>query len=105
MPDPMFNGNYADMRIWNGALTAGQVANLYVAGPDVIAGPALKISASTSQITLVWPANATGFVLQSTANLAGGTWTAVPGTPVVSNGLNSLTLPVSPTPAYYRLKQ
>ena len=104
-PDPMFNGNYADMRIWNGSLTAGQVANLYAAGPDVIAGPALKISASTSQITLTWPANATGFVLQSTANLAGGTWNAVPGTLAVSNGLNSLTVPVSATPTYYRLKQ
>ena len=25
-PDPMFNGSYSDMRIWNGALTSGQVA-------------------------------------------------------------------------------
>ena len=32
-PDPMFQGAYVDFRFWNGALTAGQVANLYAAGP------------------------------------------------------------------------
>ncbi|MEJ0089844.1 MAG: LamG domain-containing protein [Limisphaerales bacterium] len=104
-PDPMFNGSYSDMRIWNGALTAGQVANLYAAGPNVIAGPTLQISAAGSQVTLKWPANATEFSLLSTTNLAGGTWTAVSGTTTVTNGLNNLTLPASPAQTYYRLKQ
>ncbi len=105
-PDPMFNGAYSDMRIWNGALTAGQVANLYAAGPDVIAGPTLRISGSGSQITLKWPANATAFTLQSTTNLVAGTWTAASGgTLTVISGLNNLTLTASQTPTYYRLKQ
>jgi len=103
--DPMFNGDYSDFRIWNGALTAGQVANLYNAGPNVIAGPALRISAAHSQITLTWPANATGFSLVSAASLTSGTWTPVSGTPTVLNGLNSLTLPASRVPTYYRLEQ
>ena len=104
-PDAMFNGAYSDMRIWNGALTAGQVANLYAAGPDVIAGPALQISLSGSQVTLKWPANASTFGLQSTTSLVNGTWTAVPGTPTVINGVNNLTLPASQAGTYYRLKQ
>ena len=104
-PDPMFNGAYLDMRIWDGALTAGQVANLYAAGPSVIAGPTLQISSSGAQITLKWPANATGFGLQSTTNLVDGTWPAVPGTPSVINGLNNLTLPASGAQTYYRLKE
>ncbi|HUC85789.1 MAG TPA: LamG domain-containing protein, partial [Candidatus Acidoferrales bacterium] len=103
--DPMFAGAYADFRIWNGALTAGQVANLYQAGPKVIVGPALTITAEANQITLQWPANATGFTLQSTTSLVGGTWTAVTGTPTVLNGLNTLTAPASPSHIYYRLKQ
>lgn len=104
-PDAMFNGAYADMRIWNGALTAGQVANLYAAGPDTIAGPALQIAATGSQVTLQWPANATGFSLQSTTSLTGGTWGNVTTTPTVVNGLNVLTLPATQTQTYYRLKQ
>ena len=104
--DPMFNGSYSDMRIWNGSLTAGQVANSYAAGPSIIAGPALQVSAAGSQITLKWPANATGFSLQSTTNLTSGIWGAVSGTPTVVSGLNNLTVPVSPAPqTYYRLKQ
>ena len=104
--DPMFNGAYFDFRIWDGALTAGQVANLYKAGPNVIVGPSLNIVASGgNQITLQWPANATGFGLQSTTNLVGGAWVAVPGTPTVINGLNVLTVPESQGQTYYRLKQ
>ena len=104
-PDPMFNGSYSDMRFWNGALTAGQVANLYAAGPNVIAGPGLRISLTGSQVTLTWPANAVGFNLQSTTTLSGGVWSPVAGTPTVVDGLNTLTLPTAPTPTYYRLKQ
>ncbi len=103
--DPMFNGAYADFRIWNGALTAGEVANLYKAGPNVIVGPSLTVSISGKQITLQWPANATGFTLQSTTNLEGGTWSAVSGTLTVANGLNNLTLPASAAQTYYRLKE
>lgn len=104
-PDPMFSGEYWDFRIWNGSLTAGQVANLYAAGPEVIVGPKLQISPTGSQVTLQWPANATGFTLQSATNLVGGTWNTVAGTPTVINGLNNLTLPPTQSKTYYRLKQ
>ena len=104
-PDPMFNGSYSDMRFWNGALTAGQVASAYAAGPNVIVGPALQVTSGGSQITLKWPANASGYVLQSTSNLGGGTWTTVSGTPTVANGLNNLTIPATQAQIYYRLKK
>jgi len=103
--DAMFNGSYCDMRIWNGALTAGQVANLYVAGSEVIGGPALQISISGSQVALMWPANASGFAPQYTTALNGGTWNPVTGTQTVVNGMNRLTFTVPSTPTFYRLKQ
>jgi hypothetical protein len=81
------------------------VANLYVAGPDVIAGPSLQISHSGSQITLKWPANAAGFALQSTTDLTSGTWTPVSGIPTNVNGVNTLTMPASQARTFYRLKQ
>ena len=104
-PDPMFNGAYSDFRIWNGALTAGQVANMYAAGPHVIGGPSLKISNSGSQVTLMWAANATGFSLQSNTSLTGGTWSPVSGTTNIANGVTSMTLPASQMQTYYRLKE
>jgi hypothetical protein len=101
--DPMFNGQYWDFRIWNGSLTAGQVANLYATGPKAIAGPMLQIAtAGAHQVSLTWPANATGFTLQSTTNLL-GTWSAVSGTATVTNDLNVLTLPLSQSKTFYRL--
>ena len=103
-PDPMFQGSYVDFRFWNGSLTSGQVANLYAAGPHIVAGPALQISPTGGrQITLKWAANATAFKLQSTSDLAHGPWAPVPGTPTVINGLNNLTLTASPVPTFFRL--
>jgi len=103
--DPMFQGSYNDFRIWNGALTSGQVANLYASGPEIIAGPALQIAPSGNKITLMWPANASGFTLQSSLSLSPVNWTAVTGTATVSNGLNVLTVPASGADTFYRLKK
>jgi len=103
-PDAMFAGAYSDFRIWNGSLTAGQVANLYAAGPEVVAGPSLKITRSGNQITLQWPANVTGFSLQTASTLVSPQWTAVTGNISVVNGLNTMTLNIGSSPAFYRLK-
>lgn len=102
--DPMFNGNYDEFRIWNGALTSGQVANLFKAGPNVVAGPELKISKSGNQLTLTWPANATGFILQSTTDL-GVAFAPAGGSPSVVNGLNVLTITPSGARTFYRLRK
>ncbi len=86
-------------------MTSGQVASLYKAGPETVAGPALKILRSGNQVTLQWPANATGFTLESASNLLTGTWSSVPGNITVSNGFNNLTVNIDQTPAFFRLKQ
>lgn len=103
-PDPMFQGAYNDFRIWNGALTSGQVAALYAAGPEVVAGPGLHISAAGGKVILSWAANANGFTLQSTASLSPANWANVSGTPTVTNGVNVLALTPSQAETFYRLK-
>jgi hypothetical protein len=104
-PDAFFNGAYDELRLWNGALTSGQVASAYNAGPNTIAGPDLKVSrSSATEITLKWAANATGFSLQTTSDVS-QTWNSVSGTPVVQDGLNTLTLVIGTQPAFFRLKQ
>lgn len=64
----------------------------------------LAIMPSGANVTLFWPANDASFTLQSTTDLASpASWTAVPQAPVVVNGQNSVTLPVSGTKRFFRL--
>src|SRR5207249_11641528 len=64
--------------------------------------PTLQITPSPGNITLSWPA-APGWVLQSTTTLNPVNWQPVSGTPTVSFGRYSLTLPASGAGRYFRL--
>jgi uncharacterized repeat protein (TIGR03803 family) len=66
--------------------------------------PQLAIIRSDPNVILTWPADAAGFVLQSTTNLAApADWTAVSPGPVVVNGQNAVTNAVSGPQHFYRL--
>ena len=68
--------------------------------------PNLILTPTSSNFTFSWPVSASGFTLQSTTNLADGSWTAVTSAvPQNIGGQWVLTLPV-PTnaePCFYRL--
>jgi len=64
------------------------------------AAPAISIQRSGSNLTLSWPAAATGFTLESKTSLQDATWTTVPG--VVNN---SVTVSMTGTSQFYRLKK
>jgi sulfatase modifying factor 1 len=64
----------------------------------------LTIIRSAANVILTWPTNATGFTLQSTTNLVSpAVWTTVVPGPVVGNGNNTVTNPISGTQQFYRL--
>jgi uncharacterized repeat protein (TIGR03803 family) len=66
--------------------------------------PQLTINLSGTNVILTWPANATGFSLQSTPNLASpAVWTSVSPPPAVVNGQNTVTNPISGIQQFYRL--
>ena len=68
--------------------------------------PKLATIRSGTNFVLMWPTNATGFTLQSTTNLVSPTgWTKVSPAPVVVNGQNTVTNPISGTQQFYRLSQ
>lgn len=58
----------------------------------------LARTGNENQITLSWPASATDFILQSTDQLPGGTWQAVPGV-----AGTSITIPIGSGNTFYRL--
>lgn len=69
------------------------------------AGPRLNFTSSGTDLILTWPTNATGFRLQSTTNLISPVWTTNSPTPVVVNGQNTVTNPISGAQQFFRLSQ
>jgi uncharacterized repeat protein (TIGR03803 family) len=73
--------------------------------------PRLTITPSGANVVCTWPTNFagfdyTGYTLQSTTNLASpATWTTNLPPPVVLNGQNTVTNPISGTQQFYRLAQ
>lgn len=72
---------------------------------------ALTLPPPPPQLTITplfvtWPTNFTGYVLQSTTNLgSSAVWTTNLPPPVVVNGFNTITNPISGTQQFFRLSQ
>jgi uncharacterized repeat protein (TIGR03803 family) len=68
--------------------------------------PELNITPSAAGFVLTWPTNASGFTLQSTTNLVSPAfWTTNSSLPVVVNGMNTVTNPISGAQQFFRLSQ
>ena len=72
--------------------------------------PQLTLIPSATNLILTWPTNYagfdyTGFTLQSTTNLSSPVWTTNSPLPVVVNGQNTVTNPISGTQQFFRLSQ
>jgi hypothetical protein len=73
---------------------------------SILVQPQLTITPSGANVVLTWPTNGTGFTLQSTTNLfSPAVWNAISSGPVVVNGQNTVTNPISGTQQFYRLAQ
>ncbi len=106
--DPYFNGQFDEFRIYSGALNDQQVAASYVAGPDVLFGPVPNLVAQINgpSLKLLWPLSAPGFVLEQTGGVSGaGGWTTVTNQPVLQSGQHVVTVPMSNTMQFFRLRK
>ena len=73
-------------------------------GPVGSSAPQLTILRSGTDVILGWPGSANGYTLESTTNLGPSpAWSAVSPPPVVVNGQNTVTNPVSGARRLYRL--
>ena len=73
---------------------------LYSVESAATPAPALSANLSVNQLTISWPADATGFTLENADSLANPAWSQVSG--VVNN---SVTVPVGPGNKFFRLKK
>jgi hypothetical protein len=67
------------------------------------AAPNLHAARQSNGLVLSWPTNASGFVLQNTTALSGGSWTASTTSPVVVNANYVVTNTISSNSMFYRL--
>jgi uncharacterized repeat protein (TIGR03803 family) len=71
-----------------------------------VSAPQLTIIRSGADVVLTWPTDAAGFALQSTTNLVSpAVWITNSPAPVVVNGQNIVTNPVSGIQKFFRLSQ
>lgn len=103
--DPYLTGSVDEFRIYEGALSAAEVASHYAAGPNSVPAPApsLAIKLGAGNVTITWPTNGTsGFVLESSTKIPGG-WAPAGLTQTVQNGQNVATDSIGGVAKFYRL--
>jgi len=68
-------------------------------------GVKMAIVLSGGNVILTWPTNAAGYTLQSTTNLSSALWITNSSAPIVVNGQNTVTNPITGAQRFYRLSQ
>jgi hypothetical protein len=92
--DPYFNGQMGSVQISSLTLPI-----------ETITASGIGISNNGTALTLNWPAWTNGLSLYSSTGLgAGANWTAVPTSPVATNGVNFLTLTPTNGQNFFRLQ-
>jgi hypothetical protein len=90
-------GGLDEVAFYSDALGAEAIWNHYLA---MVGPPSLSYSLAGTQLTLSWPADATGFILESAPSLPATTWTPVSG--VVNN---QVTVDASVGMRFFRLRK
>jgi RHS repeat-associated protein len=78
----------------------------FVEGLPAATGPRLSWSSVGRTLTLSWPSSATGYLLQSTSNLAdAATWNSVTNSVTVVGDQNTVTVDLTGQGRFFRLKK
>jgi hypothetical protein len=109
--DPFVNATVDEFRIYRGRLAPDEILASDTLGPNQLLGTgqtngvSVTVTKSGGNVVLSWPGTATGFNVQETTNLVGGTWTTLTNTPVQVGNSWQVTVPALGNYAYYRLSK
>jgi hypothetical protein len=107
-PDPGMQGAVDEFRIYNGALTANEIAATQVLGPNQllsVASPVISASAAGGSLTLSWPVGSADCTLLTSTNLTLGIWVMASPSPQIVSSQWQVTVPVSGNGQFFRLVQ
>jgi hypothetical protein len=105
-PDNNLNGAINEIRIWDGPLTASQIATNYAFGPNALPRPKLAVAANSGGLVITWPESFAGFTLETSPVLGvGAAWTPVLPPPVIAGGVYTVTLATTNPASFFRLVQ
>jgi hypothetical protein len=85
-------------------LQVGELRLFGSVGAVVPPPPALSIRASGNNVQVSWT-NIFGFSLETTTSLSPASWSAAGVTPVLSNGVNTVTVPATENSLFFRLRK
>jgi hypothetical protein len=106
--DSYFDLALDEFRIYNGALSASEIAAAQALGPNQLlsaASPVVSAAASGGNLTLSWPVASAGYTVMTTTNLSAGNWTPAVVTPQINGGQWQAVLPVSGSAQFYQLQK
>jgi hypothetical protein len=108
--DALFNGSIDEFRIYNGPLTAAQIAADYSLGPNKLAATPvtvpLTVALKSGSLVISWPATTPAQVslMTSPALGTGAVWSPVTGSPANVGGNYQMTVPISGAARYFQLR-
>ena len=107
--DPTLNGSINEFRIYNGPLTAAQVAADHALGPNQFIGTSTNVTVGAKinggSLVITWPTTSALVTLVSSPKLgAGAVWAPVTSPLTVVGGNYQVTLPATSATAFFRLQ-
>lgn len=98
-----------ELRIYNGALSAAEIAATDALGPNHVlinTSPVLSSAASANgNLVLSWPLASAGYTLMYSTNLLGGAWTPSASPAQIVGGQWQVTIPLTQGAGYFRLQK
>jgi hypothetical protein len=108
-PDPFFNGQFDEFRVWEGVLTPDKIANHFTAGPNEplpVAPPEVSVSPSGENLLVSWRADiSAGFQLQTKPDITANDWLTISNGIVLNKAVYHVTVPPGTTKGFFRLKR
>ncbi|HEX9046900.1 MAG TPA: LamG-like jellyroll fold domain-containing protein, partial [Verrucomicrobiae bacterium] len=106
--DPWLNGAIDELRIYAGPLLTADIAAAQAIGPEVLlaTNASLAVSQGSASLTMNWPVASSGFTLQSSPSLGtNAVWTTVTNATSIIGSSNQITVPLTNTAMYFRLRR
>jgi hypothetical protein len=113
---PTVSGNF-QQGVWTGNVTVNQaVSNLVLEASDgvgevgfssmfdVVSVPRLSVVKQSGSLLLSWPAEPSGFILESSGSLSPMNWVPVSDAPTLTNNQYIQSIPIAGTNQFFRLQ-